>query len=119
MKGIDMVGSENEFIIKRGISPETVKGITELKVYVGKQYTLVYDKNNRCVGVVYQHYETRGSLANKQAEIRFFDKYFNEYGKCHRIFFGGHKWGERLHYDKLQTILDKQGEYKYIGFIRA
>lgn len=65
-----MRGANNQFLIRMGISPETETKIRELKVYAGQQYVLVYDKNN-CVGVVFEHYEKRGSLANGQAEICF------------------------------------------------
>lgn len=109
-----MRGANNQFLIRMGISPETETKIRELKVYAGQQYVLVYDKNN-CVGVVFEHYEKRGSPANGQAEICFFDRYLNEYGKWHRIFI----YGERLKYEKLEAILGKQHELIYWGAIKA
>jgi len=98
----------NEFIFRIGTSPEKVSAMGQ-KVHEGMRHTVVYDKNDRCVGVIFQHHEARDSSANGQAEIRFFDRYREEYNTWHRIVVNGTK----LLYKELQDILEKQGEYRY------
>lgn len=106
-------GSEKVFTFKRGVSPESTNKTRECKIYAGCEYIIATDEKNRCVGVVFEHLTGKPSQADGQAEICFFDKYYNEYGSWHRIFING----QRLPYNKLQSILDKQCELKYIGAI--
>lgn len=113
-----MKGMVNTFEIKRGISPQTELAIKELKVYKGEEYILVYDNKGRCVGVVFEHFERRGSPANGQAEICFFDNYYNEFGKWHRMFIGGYQGGERIKYSNFETQIAEHGSYKYSGYIK-
>lgn len=113
-----MKGMVNTFEIKRGISPQTEFAIKGFKVYKGEEYILVYDNKGRCVGVVFEHFERRGSPANGQAEICFFDNYYNEYGKWHRMFVGGYQGGERIKYSNFQMQIAKYGFYKYSGYIK-
>lgn len=63
-----MKGTVNKFIIKNGISPETIE--SPLHIYAGERCILVVDDNS-CVGIVWEHYEKRKAKANGQAEIRF------------------------------------------------
>lgn len=116
--GKNMKGTLNNFIISKGISPQNEFGIREIKVYEGREYLMVYDCYDRCVGVVYKHNENRQVSANGQAEICFFDKYYNELGKWHRMFYGGYQGGERIRYDDLLEEIEKKGVFSYSGYIR-
>ncbi len=99
------------FIIKKGISPQAVKGIRELKVYAGMEYVMVYDVNDRCVGVVFEHSEP-GKPAHGQAEIRFFDQYKNEYKTWHRMFVDGRR-NDRIFYIELEREIARKGLFEY------
>jgi hypothetical protein len=110
-----MKGVENKFVIKKGIVPESLYWGGKLLIHQGEQYPIVYDIYNKCVGVVLEHFNHERN-ANGQAEICFFDSYFSDYGKWHRMFYDGHRGGERIKYEQLQTDL-KNGEYTYIGYI--
>lgn len=115
---INMRGVENRFILKRAISPKSLTEINELKVRAGSEYIMVFDDRNQCVGVVFEHFEKRGSTANHQAEICFFDEYFVKYGKWHRMFKGG-RAGERIWFNDLQRELADKECFEYIGTITA
>lgn len=117
-EGKNMKGTVNNFIISKGISPQNEFGIREMKVYEGREYLMVYDCYGRCVGVVYEHNENRPVSANGQAEICFFDKYYSELGKWHRMFYGGYQGGERIRYSDLLEEIEKAGKYSYSGYIR-
>ncbi len=114
----NMKGTVNNFIIRKGISPQNEFGIREMKVHEGREYCMVYDCYQRCVGVVFKHNENRLVGANGQAEICFFDKYYSELGKWHRMFYGGYQGGERIRYDDLLEEIEKTGKYSYSGYIR-
>lgn len=111
---INMRGVENRFTLKRAISPRTLTEINELKVMAGNEYIMVFDYRNQCVGVVFEHFEKRGSTANHQAEICFFDEYYSKYGKWHRMFKGGRS-GERIWFNDLQRELADKESFEYIG----
>ena len=113
-----MKGTVNNFVIKRGISPQSESGIREMKVYEGQEYLLAYDASDRCVGVVFKHNESRRVAANGQAEICFFDRYYNELGRWHRMFYGGYQGGERILYDDLEREVECEGSVAYSGYIR-
>ena len=117
-EGKSMKGTVNNFIISKGISPQNEFGIREMKVYEGREYLMAYDCYGRCVGVVYEHNENRPVSANGQAEICFFDKYYSELGKWHRMFYGGYQGGERIRYSDLLEEIEKAGKYSYSGYIR-
>lgn len=101
----------NNFIIKYAPSPENAYIPSGLSVSIGSTYLMVFS-NYKCVGVVFKHYEKRGSTANGQSEIYFFDRYYNLFGKWHRMFLGGRR-GTRIMYDHLKDIVDQNGEYNY------
>lgn len=113
-----MKGTVNNFVIKKGISPQSESGIREMKVYEGQKYLLAYDASVRCVGVVFKHNESRRVAANGQAEICFFDRYYNELGRWHRMFYGGYQGGERILYDDLEREVECKGSVSYSGYIR-
>jgi hypothetical protein len=102
---------DRTFIIKRAKSPKAM-AIPGSFVRIGGEYILAFDSKDRCVGVVWEHYEKRDSLANGQAEICFFNEYSNYFGKWHRMFIGG-KGGQRLMYAALEHILNEKGSYTY------
>jgi hypothetical protein len=77
---------------------------------------MVSDNDNNCVGVVWEH-NSHDKNANGQAEVCFYDSHFNDYGKWHRMFYGGHRGGKRIPFKEIQTTLIGQDEYKYIGYI--
>ena len=72
-----MKGTVNNFVVKRGISPQS-----------------------------------------GQAEICFFDRYYNELGRWHRMFYGGYQGGERILYDDLEREVECEGSVAYSGYIR-
>lgn len=115
---ISMRGVENRFILKRAISPKSLTEINELKVRAGNEYIMVFDDSEKCVGVVFEHFEKRGAKANHQAEICFFDEYSVKYGKWHRMFKGG-RTGERIWYNDVQRELADKESYEYIGALAA
>ena len=99
------------FVFKRGTSSENKSDIRELKVYRGNQYILVFDRNSRCVGVVFSHDE-KDAPVHGQAEIGFFENFRDEFGQWHRIFVGTNG-KDRLKYVELEKILANDGEYHY------
>ncbi len=101
----------NEFIIKYGNSP---KSINQIKIQAGSPCILVFN-NDLCVGVVWSHYESRGSEANGQAEIRFFENYRNRYGLWHRMFVNE----QRLSFKRLQNELFNNSEFSYCANLRG
>lgn len=111
-------GAVNNFIVRYAVSPQNENGIREMQVFAGGKYLMVYDAGNNCVGVVFEHYENRPVPANRQAEICFFDQYYNNYGRWHRMFYGGHQSGERIVYSDLVKEVASKGEYRYAGYIR-
>lgn len=112
-----MKGYDNHFKIKNGVAPHS-ESSSITGVYRGEEHPLVYNKDNRCVGVVFEHYEARGSTANEQAEICFFDGFYNDYGKWHRMFNIGYKKKEKIMYAAFKRDLDEQGEINYVASIR-
>lgn len=106
-------GTINNFIVKKGISPQDERAIREIKVYKGCEYLLAYDAIDRCVGVVFKHNENRRVAVNGQAEICFFDRYYDELGKWHRMFYGGHRRGERILFDDLEREVEREGSVFY------
>ena len=106
-----MKGRINQFIFKMGNAPFT---ITEMsKTFIKNEpCILVYDNSN-CVGMIFEHYESRKVAANGQAEIRFFDAFHNEYGKWHRIFING----QRLSYYSLWNKFNFLQVIYYSGLI--
>lgn len=113
-----MRGRINHFVIRKGISPYTESMLPSLKVVAGEEYLLVYDDESRCVGVVYCHSERRAAAANGQAEICFFDCYYAEYGRWHRMFRDGLPRGERISYEELLSKITTDGRMEYSGYIR-
>lgn len=111
-------GVENRFTLKRAISPKSLTEINELKVRAGNEYIMVFDGREQCVGVVFEHFEKRGSKANHKAEICFFDEYSAKYGKWHRMFKGG-RTGERIWFNDLQRELADKESFEYIGALAA
>jgi hypothetical protein len=111
-----MKGAENNFVIKMGAAPESYNFKNKLLIYKGEQYPMVYDAENKCVGVVWEH-DSHETQANGQAEICFYDSYFSEYGKWHRMFYSGHRGGKRIIFEKFLEELMELGEYPYIGYI--
>lgn len=111
-------GCVNNFIIRYDVSPQNEKGIREMNVYAGEKYLMVYDAGSNCVGVVFEHFENRPVAANGQAEICFFNQYYNNYGRWHRMFYGGYQSGERIIYGDLAEEVAKEGEFRYAGYIR-
>lgn len=109
-----MKGKMNKFIIKIGIVPKRLNAVKTIEK--DKQLPLVFDINSDCVGVVHKH-SNQSKKLDSQAEICFYDEYYNEYGKWHKIFKGGTKDGERVWYEELLSILEKQDEYIHIGYI--
>lgn len=79
-----------------------------MHIEIGDRCILVYS-DERCVGVVWEHKENRPSVANGQAEIRFFDDYTNEYKTWYRMCVNG----KRLSYSHLQLELENNGEFSY------
>ena len=106
-----MKGTLNKFTIKNGVSPYYIGA--PLHIRAGSPCILVFD-NDTCVGIVWEHRENRYSLANGQAEIRFFERYRNRYNLWHRMFVNE----QRLSYRRLQTELNKLSEYIYLGNIK-
>lgn len=102
----------HKFTIKNGNSPETVG--YPVKISSGDHCMLVFD-DKECVEVVWKHYDSKNSEAIGQAEIRFFDKYRNEYGLWHRMFVND----QRLMYDCLQNEVNSKNEYIYFGKIKG
>ncbi len=113
-----MRGRVNQFKVRKGLSPYNESILPTLKVQAGQEYLLVYDIKNRCVGVVYCHSENRPAAANGQAEICFFDCYYAELGRWHRMFCGGYQGGERIAYETLVREVEQHGEFDYSGYIR-
>ena len=72
-----MKGEENNFIIKLGKVPERIIAVGYY-IDQGEQYPLVFGNNDECVGVVLEHYNHE-KQANGQAEILFYDKYYDKY----------------------------------------
>lgn len=99
------------FIIKYGNSPETIRPL--LHINNGDKCILVFD-NKVCVGVVWEHYDSKNSEAMGQAEIRFFERYRNSYGLWHRMFVNE----QRISYDRLQSALNESNEYIYWAKIK-
>lgn len=110
-----MRGEENNFIIKMGIVPERIN-IVGYFIDKGEQHPLVYGINCVCVGVVVEH-NNHEKQANGQAEICFYDKYYNEYNKWHRMYYGGHRNGKRINYLEILSKLTSNGQYRYTGYI--
>lgn len=113
----DMRGSFNGFVIKRGKVPEG-EVLNELGLYAGQSCLLAYTAEGECVGVVYKHFERRASAANGQAEICFFDRYYQTYGKWHRMFHDGFQGGERISYTELVKMVAENGSFEYSGYLR-
>ena len=111
-------GTVNNFIVRYAVSPQNENGIREMNVRAGEKYLMVYDAGCNCVGVVFKHFENRPVPANGQAEICFFNQYYNSYGRWHRMFYGGHQSGERIKYSDLVKEVASKGEYRYAGYIR-
>lgn len=110
-----MKGKENKFIIKMGLVPERIDAARYF-IDKGELHPLVYVNKIECVGVVVEH-NNHEKQANEQAEICFYDKYYDYYNKWHRMYYGGHKNGERISYEELLIELTKYDEYKYTGYI--
>lgn len=113
----DMRGSFNGFLIKRGQVPQG-EVLNEIGMYAGQSCLLAYTAEGECVGVVYRHNERRASAANGQAEICFFDRYYQIYGKWHRMFHDGFQGGERISYTELVKIVAEEGSFEYSGYLR-
>lgn len=101
-----------KFKLKVGLSPKSLP--KDLHLCAGDRCILVFDEL-ACVGVVWKHCEKRRAKANGQAEIRFFDEYYNKYKVWHRMF---HSDGQRIYYDRLEAELQNYNEYIYYGNIR-
>lgn len=99
-----MKGIKNKFVIKMGIVPKRLSAVKIIEKC--EKRPLIYDINNECIGVVYKHSNEIKHL-DGQAEMCFYDDYYNEYGKWHKIFKGGTKDGERVWYEDLLSILEK------------
>lgn len=108
-----MKGRNNRFVFKRGFSPITIREMTKT-FYVNDPCILVYDNNN-CVGIIFEHYESRPALANGQAEIRFFDSFNDTYGRWHRVFING----QRTSYKALLNTLNIKQYIEYTGYIKG
>ena len=77
--------------------------------YDNKPGYAVYDcYGQNMVGVVWSHYQKKGQLSEGQAEIRFLDKYKNEYHKWRLVFQNG--W--RMPFDKLESMIKDKEEVK-------
>ena len=114
----DARGEYRKFIIRRGVSPYDKRGIPSMQVHAGQEYLLAYDESDRCVGVIWRHFESRPAAANGQAEICFFDNFTVEFGKWHRMFYGGRQGGARITYEELEKTVCERGEFVYTGYIR-
>ncbi len=101
-----------KFTLKVGLSPKSLP--KDLHLCAGDQSILVFDEF-ACVGVVWKHFEKWKAKANGQAEIRFFDEYYNKYKVWHRMF---HSDGQRIFYERLEAELKQDNEYIYYGNIR-
>ena len=108
-----MKGKINNLTLKYGISPVSIQEMSQT-IYKNDSCILVYDENN-CVGMVFEHYESRKASANGQAEIRFFDKFKNEYRTWHRIFING----QRVSYASLADKLNFIQSIEYYCHIKA
>ncbi|MBD5583565.1 MAG: hypothetical protein HDQ88_00560 [Clostridia bacterium] len=108
-----MKGRINQFIFKKGVSPVTITEMTKTFLK-NENCILVYDNNN-CVGIIFEHYESRNARANGQAEIRFWDRFNNEYGKWHRIFING----QRISFNYLMNNLNNLHSIEYSGLIKG
>ncbi len=111
-----MKGAENNFVIKMEIAPESYRYGRKLIINKGERYPMVIDVNNNCVGVVWDHRCSK-KYKDGQAEICFYDSYFNEYGKWHLMFYGGYQGGVRIKFEKFLEELMELGEYPYTGYI--
>ncbi len=111
-------GRVNSFKVRWESSPQNESGIREMKVFAGREYLMVFDEKDNCVGVVFEHFENRGSPANGQAEICFFDQYYLQYGRWHRMFVSGYQGSERIKYTSLESQVNEEGFYQYKGYIK-
>ena len=108
-----MKGTVNTFTLKAGFCPVRIGAVLHFEKET--PCILVFNNKGICVGVVWEHREKRKSLANGQAEIRFFERFENEYGLWHRMFIDK----QRLSYSSLMTTLEKSGEYVYSNQIKG
>ena len=108
-----MKGRDNRFVFKMGNCPITIREMKQI-FYVNEPCVLVYDNNN-CVGIIFEHYESRDAVANGQAEIRFFDGFEKYYGTWHRIRINGQK----LTYNTLINNLKIMPYMEYVGYIKG
>ncbi len=111
-----MKGTLNAFEIRKDLFYQNES--VAIKANSSEWQIFVYDMQNRCVGFVLEHNENRYSPANGQAEICFYAKYFNEYGRWHRMFVGGCQGGQRIKYKDFEKHIQKHGFYKYNGYIK-
>lgn len=65
-----------------------------------------YDKSGRKVGITYKHKQR--AVASGQAEISFFEEYKDEFGEWRLVFIDG----DRLPYEKLSKILEKNDAFE-------
>ena len=65
-----------------------------------------YDKSGRKVGITYKHKQR--AVAFGQAEISFFEEYKDEFGEWRLVFIDG----DRLPYEKLSKILEKNDTFE-------
>jgi len=108
LQDMKIEGNTVSFAFRKGFLPKPKQHIRELRV-VGIPCILVYDEDDRCVGVVFSHDE-KDSLAYGQAIIGFYEEYQKEFGQWHRIFLGTN----RLQYAHLHEYLETNGEYRYM-----
>ncbi len=100
------------FTIKYGIVP---KNADRVKIYQGTYDLLIYNNNDECVGVVWEHLDKRCLDADKQAEIYFYEEFKNNYGTWHRM----NNEKQRIMYEQLKKEIEDNNDYRYVCYIKS
>lgn len=109
-----MKGTNNNFLIKYGNLPSNITAYNEIKK--GENLPLVYDINNNCVGVVLKSLN-RENHTYGHAEICFYEKYYDQYGKWHKMYEIYKDKKTAFLYSKLMLILVLFETHEYEVYI--